>query len=155
MHRQLMNPPKGMVVDHVSGNRIDNTRSNLHVCTPAENCRNRPKRRGSSSQYLGVYRVKQMDKWMALICLGGKHNRTLGYFDDEIDAARAYDRAAVAHFGEAAKLNFPDEWPPQRRRRVHAQAQRAAKQKTKPAATKKAKRTPGTRKKRKTPKKQE
>ena len=107
MHRQIMNPPEGMVVDHLSGNRMDNTRSNLHVCTPAENCRNRPKRRGSSSNYFGVYWVKQRNKWMAVICLGGKHNRTIGYFDDETDAARAYDRAAVMHFGEAARLNFP------------------------------------------------
>jgi hypothetical protein len=155
MHRQLMNPPKGMVVDHVSGNRLDNTRNNLHVCTPAENCRNRPKRRGSSSVYLGVYWVKQRNKWMAVICLGGKRNRTIGYFDDETDAARAYDRAAVVHFGEAARLNFPDEWPPQRRRRIHAQAQKAAKQKKKPAATKKAKPTHSIRKGRKGPNKQE
>ena len=140
MHRQIMNPPEGMVVDHLSGNRLDNTRSNLHICTPAENCRNRPKRRGSSSNYFGVYWVKQRNKWMAVICLGGKHNRTIGYFDDETDAAR---------------LNFPDEWPPQRRRRVHAQAQKAAKQKNKPAPTNKAKRTSNIRKKRKGPKKQE
>jgi len=151
MHRQIMNPPEGMVVDHLSGNRLDNTRDNLHVCTPAENCRNRPKRRGSSSNYFGVYWVKQRNKWMAVICLGGKHNHTIGYFDDETDAARAYDRAAVMHFGGAARLNFPDEWPPQRRRRVHAQAQKAAKQQ-KPAARKKAKRNTNSRKNRNGPK---
>jgi hypothetical protein len=125
MHRQIMNPPEGMVVDHLSGNRMDNTRVNLHVCTPAENCRNRPKRRGSSSNYFGVYWVKPRNKWMAVICLGGRHNRTIGYFDDEAEAARAYDHAAVMHFGDAARLNFPEEWPPQRRRRVHAQARKA------------------------------
>ncbi len=108
MHRQIMNPPEGMVVDHLSGNRMDNTRSNLHVCTSAENCRNRPKRRGSSSNYFGVYWVKQRNKWMAVICLGGKHNRTIGYFDDE-------NRC---------------------RPRVHAHAQRTAKQqKTTPRKT--------------------
>jgi len=155
MHRQIMNPPEGMVVDHLSGSRMDNTRDNLHVCTSAENCRNRPKRRGSSSNYFGVYWVKQRNKWMAVICLGGRNNRTIGYFDDEIDAARAYDRAAVMHLGEDVRVNFPDEWPAQRRRRVHARAQRTAKQKKKPAAMKKIKRTPNTRKKPKGPKKQE
>ena len=42
----------------------------------------------------------------------------LGYFVDEVEAARAYDRKAVELFGEFARLNFPEEWPAQRRREV-------------------------------------
>jgi hypothetical protein len=61
MHRQIMKPPKGKVVDHIHGNRMDNTRANLRLCTPAENSRNQLKHRGSASQYFGFY-YKRKDK---------------------------------------------------------------------------------------------
>ena len=54
MHRQIMNPPKGMVVDHIKGNRLDNTRAHLRVCTHSENSQNRAKVAGAASQYIGV-----------------------------------------------------------------------------------------------------
>jgi len=43
-----------------------------------------------------------------------------GYFDTEIEAARIYDRLAVELFGEFAGLNFPEEWPPERRQEAFA-----------------------------------
>jgi hypothetical protein len=110
MHRQIMKPPKGKVVDHIHGNRLDNTRANLHNCTPAENNRNRAKHRHSASRYFGVYREKKKTKWEAVIYFKGK-NRHIGYFADEIEAARAYDRKAAEWLGPAARLNFPDEAP--------------------------------------------
>jgi hypothetical protein len=151
MHREIMKPPEGKVVDHISGNRLDNTRANLHNCTPAENNRNRGKHQGTSSQYLGVFYHKPTGKWLASIAIGGKRKH-LGYFDDEIDAARAYDRKAVECFGESARLNFPDEWPPHRRRRVHAAAQKGVKQEKK-TSRKKRKQNPNSRKKQKEPRK--
>jgi hypothetical protein len=126
MHRQIMNPPKGKVVDHISRNRTDNTRANLRNVTQAENCRNRGKHHGTSSQYLGVFYHKPTRKWLASISIGGKRIH-LGRFDDEVEAARAYDRAAVMYFGDLCVLNFPDEWPPAKRRRVHAQAEKERK----------------------------
>ncbi|HNS22727.1 MAG TPA: AP2 domain-containing protein [Sedimentisphaerales bacterium] len=114
MHRQIMNPPDGMQVDHIRGNRLDKTRANLRVCTPAENARNRAKNAGSSSRYVGVFYNKQRSRWIVLIRVEGRY-QFVGSFDDEEEAARAYDRAAVERLGEFARLNFPEEWPPERR----------------------------------------
>jgi hypothetical protein len=111
MHREIMQPPKGMVVDHLNRNKLDNTRVNLRVCTHRENACNREKKRGTSSRFKGVGFRKDRDKWYAAIKFGPKPI-FLGYFTEEIDAARAYDRAAVEYFGESARLNFPEEWPP-------------------------------------------
>jgi len=119
MHRQIMDPPEGMVVDHIKGNRLDNTRANLRVCTPAENARNRAKPANATSRYIGVFYDTNHKKWAAATHLEGRR-KFAGYFDDEEDAARAYDCAAVLYVGEFARLNFPEEWPPERRARVRA-----------------------------------
>jgi hypothetical protein len=120
MHRQIMQPPKGMVVDHIDGNKVNNCRFNLRVCTRKENVRNKRRRSNSSSRFKGVGYYKRSRKWYAKIwCLG--EGIWLGYFMDEAEAARAYDRKAVELFGAYARLNFPEEWPPERRAQVCAQ----------------------------------
>ncbi len=121
MHREIMQAPEGMVVDHFDTNRVNNCRINLHVCTPADNQRNKRKRRGSRSRFIGVSYDKRSRKWSAKYWFAGKQY-WLGSFDDEVEAARAYDRKAVELFGEFARLNFPEEWPPQRRQEVYAQS---------------------------------
>lgn len=120
MHRMIMQPPKGMLVDHADGNRSNNCRFNLRVCTRGENQRNLRKHRGSRSQFKGVYYDKRRDKIYAQYSFEGKVRR-LGCFENEVDAARAYDYAVVGAFGEFARLNFPQEWPPERRAQVRAQ----------------------------------
>ncbi len=55
MHRVIIDPPAGMLVDHISRDGIDNRRSNLRVCSIAENNRNRASKRGASSRFLGVH----------------------------------------------------------------------------------------------------
>jgi len=120
MHRQIMNPPKGKVVDHISGNGMDNTRLNLRNCLPRDNHRNKAKMVGGHSPFKGVQYHKPTRKWFSRIWYEGR-SRSLGYFAGEIEAARAYDRAAVLCFGEFARLNFPDEWPPERRQALHAE----------------------------------
>ncbi len=120
MHRQIMQPPPGMVVDHVDGNRGNNSRSNLRVCTRQENLRNQAKRAGCLSQYKGVSYDREHDNWFATIYYDNKSFH-LGTFASEIEAARAYDRRAVEVFGPFARPNFPDEWPPDLRKKVHAQ----------------------------------
>jgi hypothetical protein len=122
MHREIMQPAEGMVVDHANRNKLDNCRSNLRVCTRQENMCNRGKDAGPSSRFKGVGYSKEHRKWRARIWFESQRI-WLGYFVDEIEAARAYDRKAVELFGEFARLNFPEEWTPQQRQQVYADAQ--------------------------------
>jgi hypothetical protein len=71
MHRVIMKPPDGMVVDHFDGNGLNNRRSNLRICTPQQNNYNsRP--RGGSSAFKGVSYVKRRGKFKAVVGHKGK-----------------------------------------------------------------------------------
>ena len=105
LHREIMQPPAGMEVDHINGDRLDNRRSNLRVCTRAENQANR-KAQAGSSRYKGVSLWKRHKRYAAGLSVDGKWQH-LGWFDDEVAAARAYDEAAVRYRGEFARTNFP------------------------------------------------
>jgi hypothetical protein len=107
MHREIMQVPQGMVVDHINRNRWDNRRSNLRVCTQGQNTRNR-RSFGGKSRFKGVHWHAQTRKWVAAICLNRKKTY-IGQFRDEREAALAYDRKAAELFGPFAYLNFPDE----------------------------------------------
>ena len=97
----------GEYVDHINGDKTDNRRENLRLATSSQNCANRGKREGTySSEYKGVYWHKPTKNWRARIMVDGKPIH-LGYFIDEMDAASAYDEAAMKYFGEFASLNFP------------------------------------------------
>ncbi|MGD0552829.1 MAG: HNH endonuclease [Sedimentisphaerales bacterium] len=107
LHREIMNQPKGFLVDHKNCNPLDNRRANLRLATRSQNCRNVPKRKNTSSRFIGVSFHIIYKKWCAYI----HHNRkkiSLGYFDNEIDAAKARDIAAKKYHGEFARLNFPE-----------------------------------------------
>jgi hypothetical protein len=105
MHRQIMNFPQGLLVDHRNLDGLDNQRSNLRIATYSENNCNRPKRKNTSSRFVGVCFEKRCKRWMAYIAMNRKRKH-IGYFDSEIDAARAYDAAARKYHGEFARLNF-------------------------------------------------
>ena len=109
MHRQIMNFPQGLVVDHRNLNGLDNQRSNLRIATHSQNgCNIKTSKAACSSQYRGVAWYKQTKRWRASIQSQGK-SIALSYFDSEIDAARAYDKAALEYHKEFARLNFPDQ----------------------------------------------
>lgn len=108
MHRFLLDAPRGVQVDHINGNPLDNRRSNIRLCTAAQNSQNTRKRKGTSSRFKGVYWHKAASKWMAYINVGGRRIY-LGLYLSETAAALAYDEAAKKHFKSFAKLNFPQE----------------------------------------------
>jgi len=92
-----------MEVDHRNHDTLDNKDNNLRICKHIENCRNIRKRSGCTSKHKGVSWHKKLEKWIARIMF----NKAvyLGSFKNEIDAAEAYNQAALKYFGEFANLN--------------------------------------------------
>ena len=101
MQRMIMNSPKGMFVDHINGDTLDNRRSNLRVATVSENAMNRKKKATNTSGYKGVNKVK--DKWIARISTNSGRI-SLGTFDTPEEASEAYCAAALKYHGEFANF---------------------------------------------------
>lgn len=97
-------------VDHADGNGLNNQRANLRPATLSQNGANRRKQEGCSSRFKGVSWHQGRRRWVAQIRIDGKRY-CLGRFVDEESAARAYDAAALAAWGEFAYLNFPSRPP--------------------------------------------
>ena len=109
MHREIMKPPKGMVVDHINCDGLDNRRANLRLATHQQNKYNtRPFSRRCTSKYKGVWWAKDRKQWCASVTFNGK-TKWVGSFDNEVEAAKARDVAAKKYHGQFAWLNFPDD----------------------------------------------
>jgi hypothetical protein len=106
MHRTILSPEEGKVVDHINHDPLDNRRSNLRVCSHLQNNHNRLNQKGSRSPYKGVSWFPRSKTWRVRIRIMGKET-LLGYSKDEKEAAKLYDKAAKKFFGEFACLNFP------------------------------------------------
>ena len=107
MHQEVIKVPEGMVVDHINHDGMDNREANLRPATHCENMYNRKKpSRTSYSKYKGVSWRKKTCTWQVQIKFKKKRIH-LGTFCDEIEAAKAYDCAAIKYHGEFASLNFP------------------------------------------------
>lgn len=104
MHRLIAGAGRGVCVDHINGNGLDNRRANLRLCTHRQNIANTKPRSG---RFKGVSRTKN-GTWRAVIHAGHKQ-RHIGIYKTEEEAARAFDAAAFEMHGVFARLNFPRE----------------------------------------------
>lgn len=93
MHRLIMDiiENKDVIYDHIDRNGLNNTRNNLRIATKSDNTKNRSKHRGTS-KYTGV--SWHRNKWIAHININGR-TKHLGLFINEMDAAKAYNEAAI------------------------------------------------------------
>jgi hypothetical protein len=94
------------MIDHINGDPSDNRIENLRECDSLGNARNKKISSRSSSKFKGVAWKKSHNRWRARIMVN-RQDIFLGYFDDEKDAAMAYDNAARLYFSEFARCNFP------------------------------------------------
>lgn len=108
MHRLILGiqdlPFNQLHSDHRHHDKLDNRRSEIREATPIQNGRNSCGY--GESGYKGVYKAARSSKWTPMISLGRGVNYYLGRYDDKEDAARVYDGAARALFGEFAFTNF-------------------------------------------------
>ena len=105
MHRSILGKKKGLEVDHINRDGLDNRRENLRLCTRSQNSMNQGLRKNSLSGYRGVSYHQKRKRWIARIRVDGKHVRSASFKTAE-EAARAYDEFAKKYHGEFASLNF-------------------------------------------------
>lgn len=104
MHSFLMKTPKGMDTDHINGNKLDNRKSNLRICTRSQNKINQGLSRNNTSGFIGVHWHRPLKKWRAQISILNK-KKHIGVFKTKEEAAKAYNDVAYKNFGEFARLN--------------------------------------------------
>lgn len=103
----FMPNPKGLEnVDHIDRDPKNNNVSNLRWCTFRQNQMNRNKRKDTSSKFIGVCWDKYYKKWVVGISVGKGQAKRTGRYDNEIEAAMAYNELARFHYGEFANLNI-------------------------------------------------
>jgi hypothetical protein len=124
LHKILMNPDtsgRNIVVDHKDGNKLNNKKDNLRICTQAQNAKNR-KPEGGTSQYKGIYWGVKDNGWKCKLNNDGKYIG-LGCFTNEIAAANCYNHWANVYHGEFALLNecpymSEEEWESFRKKKI-------------------------------------
>ena len=104
MHREILNAKPDEEIDHIDGDGLNNQKSNLRLCTRSQNMANSRKGEGYSSRFKGVWWNRRLGEWQVAIRVSGRRIH-LGLFENEKEAARAYNAAAIEAFGEFARIN--------------------------------------------------
>ncbi len=102
MHRLITNCPKGLLVDHINHNTLDNRNINLRICNDAENSHNVNMHKDNKSGAKGICKVKN-NKWQAHIGLNRKR-KYLGTFGTMEKAIQARKEAEIKYYGEYANV---------------------------------------------------
>ncbi len=105
LHRFLTTCPKEKEVDHINGNKLDNRRENLRICTHSENMHNNFKLITNKSGFKGVSWNKKYNKWESRIFFKNKQ-LFIGFFKNKLHATMAYDLWAKELYKDFAQLNF-------------------------------------------------
>lgn len=103
MHRVILKAPEGLCVDHRNGDKLDNRKGNIRICTIKQNNSNRVKTPTVTSPRFKGARIKK-GRWISFITINGNHKH-LGNYSSEEEAAYKYNLAAKKYFGEFAKIN--------------------------------------------------
>ena len=100
---------QNMVVDHINGDTSDNRKSNLQICTQAQNIYKQRRRTSSKTGYRGVHFCQYKKPPQYLAQIASKPNyKYIGYFMTAEEAAHAYDKEAKERYGSFAYQNFPN-----------------------------------------------
>jgi len=104
MHRLIMGCPKDMEIDHINGNKLDNRRRNLRICTTSQNAMNRTIQSNNTSGHKGVSWCKTHKIWK---CYIRKQNKTihLGHYKNIEDAKKTYVKANKIYHGDFGRIN--------------------------------------------------
>lgn len=110
MHRIIMNCPDDMIIDHINGDKLDNRKCNLRLCTHNDNKKARNKPRKALGQYTSKYKgvCLYRKRWLAKLESNGKQHY-IGMFATEKEAAIAYNNFALIYHGEFARLNIVED----------------------------------------------
>lgn len=98
MHREIMNNPHGLQVDHINHDTLDNRLENLRLATVSENQCNRRLQGNNTSGYKGVSWNKEKGKWRSYISIN-KVQIHLGFYDSVDDAYNEYKKASKKYHG--------------------------------------------------------
>jgi hypothetical protein len=104
MHRVIINANEGEYIDHIDGDKLNNQKNNLRLCSYAQNNYNQNLPKRNITGFKGITQHPDTKRWRATIM----HNykiKHLGYFKEKLDAVKAYDKAALELFGDFAKTN--------------------------------------------------
>jgi len=101
MHREIMQPPKHLYIDHINHNKLDNRKENLRIVSLVQNIWNKVYPKKGSFKYTGVTFRSATGKWRARL-----GSISIGDFQTEIEAAMAYNKKALEVRGEFAILNL-------------------------------------------------
>jgi hypothetical protein len=95
----IMNCPEDMMIDHIDHNPLNNSRSNLRICTNQQNQMNSGKSKNNKSGVIGVHWNKANEKWRAQITLNNKQIH-LGLFDNFEEVCKVRKEAEIKYFGD-------------------------------------------------------